>query len=307
LARAHSTVPSIRIAAVNRAPVRGDGGYVVYWMIAARRTRWNFALQRAVEWCRGLRRPLLVLEPLRAAYPWASDRLHAFALDGMADNAAAFARAGVRHHPYVEPADGAGKGLLEALAAHACVVVTDDFPHLFLPRMVAAAGARLPVLLEAVDSNGLLPLRAPQKAFATAYHFRRFLQKELPDHLYALPDADPLHRLEAAAPAVLPEDVERRWPAASPELLRRTPEALAALPIDHGVPPVELRGGTAAGGKVLGGFIRTAWRDMGRAATIRTRTRRAACRPTCTGDSSPRTRCSTRSRGAKDGRRIALG
>ncbi|HVG45940.1 MAG TPA: hypothetical protein VM890_14460, partial [Longimicrobium sp.] len=93
------TVPSIRIAAVNRAPVRGDGGCVVYWMIAARRTRGNVALQRAVVWCRKLGRPLLVLEPLRAGYPWASDRLHAFALDAMADNAAALARAGVRHHP----------------------------------------------------------------------------------------------------------------------------------------------------------------------------------------------------------------
>src|SRR5215218_10226419 len=121
--------------------------------------------------------------------------------------------------------------------------------------MVAAAGARLPVLLEAVDSNGLLPLRATEKAFATAYHFRRFLQKELPEHLYAVPDADPLRRLDAAPPIPIPAEIGRRWPAASPELLRRTPEALAALPIDHGVPPVELRGGAVAGGKVLRGFI----------------------------------------------------
>jgi deoxyribodipyrimidine photo-lyase len=256
LAPARSAVPPLRIAAVNRAPVRGDGGCVVYWMIAARRTRWNFALQRAVEWCSELGRPLVVLEPLRIGYPWVSDRLHAFALDGMADNAAAFARAGVRHHPYVEPADGAGKGLLEVLAADACVVVTDDFPHFFLPRMVAAAGARLSVLLEAVDSNGLLPLYAPQKAFATAYHFRRYLQKELPEHLYAVPDADPLLRLHPAPPAALPAEVERRWPAVSPGLLRRTPASLAALPIDHAVLPVELRGGAIAGGKVLRGFIR---------------------------------------------------
>lgn len=256
MAPAGSRVPPLRIAAVSRAPVRGDGGFVLYWMTAARRTRWNFALQRAVEWCRELGRPLVVLEALRAGYPYASDRLHAFALDGMADNAAAFARAGVRHHPYVEPEDGAGKGLLEALAAHACVLVTDDFPHFFLPRMVAAAGARLPVLLEAVDSNGLLPLRAAPKAFATAYHFRRFLQRELPEHLDAFPDADPLRRLPSAPPVALPLDVERRWPAVSPDLLRRTPEALATLPIDHAVPPVALRGGAVAGAKVLRAFVR---------------------------------------------------
>ena len=252
---ADSTVPAIRVAPVNRAPVRGDGGYVLYWMIAARRTRWNFALQRAVDWCRELGRPLLVLEPLRADYPHASDRLHAFALGGMADNAAAFARAGVRHHAYVEPAPGTGKGLLESLAARACMVVTDDFPHFFLPRMVAAAGARLPVRLEAVDSNGLLPLRAPSKAFATAYHFRRFLQKELPEHLYAAPQPNPLRRHPKLPPADLPPGIPQRWAAASTSLLRRDPSALASLPIDHAVAPVDLRGGPAAGAKVLRDFI----------------------------------------------------
>lgn len=252
---ARSAVPAIRIAAVNRAPVRGDGGFVLYWMIAARRTRWSFALQRALEWCRELDRPLLVLEPLRAAYPHASDRLHAFALAGMADNAVAFAAAGVRHHPYVEPADGAGKGLLEALADRACVVVTDDFPHFFLPRMVAAAGERLSVRLEAVDSNGPLPLRAAAKAFATTYLFRRFLQKELPEHLDATPVDRPL-RGYGHGLVEIPREILERWPRASAALLRREPSALASLPIDHGVPPVDLQGGATAGAKVLRSFVR---------------------------------------------------
>ncbi|MBV9109640.1 MAG: deoxyribodipyrimidine photolyase, partial [Gemmatimonadetes bacterium] len=182
-----SAVPALRIRAVNDAAARSDGDYVLYWMIASRRTRWSFALQRAVDWCMELRRPLVVLEAIRCDYRWASDRLHAFAIDGMADNAAAFARAGVRHHPYVEPARGAGKGLLEALAARACVVVTDEFPEFFLPRMVAAAGRRLSIRLEAVDGNGLLPLRATAKAHATAFHFRRLLQAELPEHLFHAP------------------------------------------------------------------------------------------------------------------------
>jgi len=252
---ADSTVPALRIAAVNRASVRGDGGYVLYWMIAARRPRWNFALQRAVDWCRELRKPLVVLEAVRIGYPHASDRLHAFALGGMADNAAAFARAGVRHHPYVEPAPGTGKGLLGTLAARACVVVTDDFPHVFLPRMVAAAAARLPVLVEAVDSNGLLPLRAAPKAFATAYHFRRFLQKELPEYLYATPEPNPLRRLPGLPLAELPPEIPQRWPAASASLLHGDSPALGSLPIDHAVRPVDLRGGPAVGAKVLREFI----------------------------------------------------
>jgi deoxyribodipyrimidine photo-lyase len=108
------SVPEIRIRSANNMPVRADGDFVLYWMIAARRTRWNFALQRAVERARALGKPLVVLEAVRCNYPWASDRLHRFILEGMADNAAAFANSPVLYHPYVEPARGAGKGLLES-------------------------------------------------------------------------------------------------------------------------------------------------------------------------------------------------
>jgi deoxyribodipyrimidine photo-lyase len=251
-----STVPEIRVRAVNDAPVRGDGEYVLYWMISARRTGWNFGVQRAVDHCRALGRPLVVLEGIRAGYPWASDRLHRFAIDGMSDNAARFARAGVRHHAYVEPEDGAGKGLLETLAARACIVVTDEFPEFFLPPMVEAAGRKLPVRLEAVDSNGLLPLRAADRAFSTAYHFRRFLHRELPEHLAAFPDPDPLARYDAGATASLPSEIAERWSAASAALLRGGAGTLDRLPIDHSVPPVDFRGGPVHAAKVLKSFLR---------------------------------------------------
>jgi deoxyribodipyrimidine photo-lyase len=251
--------PADRVAAVNAAPLRADGAYVLYWMIAARRAAYNFALQRATEHCAALGRPLVVLEALRCDYPHASDRLHAFALAGMADNAESFARTSVHHYPYVEPERGAGRGLLHALAEHACVVVTDEFPEFFLPRMVAAAGARLPVRLEQVDGNGLLPLRAAPRAFTHAHHFRRFVQGALPHHLAQRPAADPLQGaalppLTEAARAALAA-VEARWPRAAPELLRADAAALRALPIDHRVPPVELRGGSEAAARVLRRFV----------------------------------------------------
>ncbi len=44
-----TVVPEVRIRAVNDRPRRADGAFVLYWMIAARRRRANFALQRAVE------------------------------------------------------------------------------------------------------------------------------------------------------------------------------------------------------------------------------------------------------------------
>ena len=42
-----------------------------------------------------LDRPLLVFEPLRAGYQWASDRLHRFVIEGMGDNERAFGSRGI--------------------------------------------------------------------------------------------------------------------------------------------------------------------------------------------------------------------
>ena len=56
--------------------------------------------------------------------------------------------------------------------------------------MVSSVAERLPVRLELVDSNGLLPLRATDEVFPTAYAFRRYLQKELPPHLERMPKQD---------------------------------------------------------------------------------------------------------------------
>ena len=103
-----SRVPAVRIRLANAAPLRPGADYVLYWMTGARRTHYNFALERAIEWARALGRPLVVLEALRVAYPWANDRLHTFILQGMGDNARRFVAAGIAHLPYVEPTRGEG-------------------------------------------------------------------------------------------------------------------------------------------------------------------------------------------------------
>lgn len=253
-----TTVPSTRVQACNDADVRPEGDFVLYWMIAFRRTTWNFSLERALEWAGKLKKPLVLFEPLRVGYRWASDRLHRFVLDGMAERArrlALLGRRGVHYYPYIEPQPDADKGLLSALAKHACVVVTDEFPAFFLPRMVQAAAQRLRVRLEQVDSNGLLPLRAADRTFVTAQSFRRFLQKELPAHLGALPLPDPLADVRLPRLPSLPANVLHRWPPASEALLRGDARALAELPIDHSVGPVDYRGGTTAAHAAMRHFL----------------------------------------------------
>ncbi|MDT8341645.1 MAG: hypothetical protein RQ751_09060 [Longimicrobiales bacterium] len=253
-------VPPRRLHAFHDRPHRRDGAFVLYWMIGQRRLGWNFALDRAVAWARKLARPLVVLEALRHDYPWASARHHRFVLDGMRDHLDAARGRRFLYHPYVEPAPGAGKGLLEALADRACVVVTDHVPFYFLPRMIAAAAGRLPVRLEAVDSHGLLPLGEPERDFTTAHSFRIHLHKHLLDHLGEAPHPDPLAPapgppLPDPAPLTAPEGalapILARWPAASGALL----SGAASVRADARVAPVPFPGGPRAARARLERFL----------------------------------------------------
>jgi deoxyribodipyrimidine photo-lyase len=248
------SIPADRLRVVLDAPTEPTGRHVLYWMTSARRTGWNFGLQRAVDWSRELKKPLIVLEGLRCGYRWASDRIHRFVMDGMADNARRFERTRIGYFPYVEPTPGAGKGLLAALGKRACVVVTDEFPEFELPRMLAAAGRQLDIRFEAVDSNGLLPLATTDREFPTAHAFRRFLQKNLPPHLERFPKASPLAGARLA-PARIPSEVIRRWPPAFGRLPAGAPEAISALPIDHAVAPIDTRGGRTRARSRLRRFV----------------------------------------------------
>ena len=246
-------VPSIRIQSCNDAPVRADGAFVLYWMIAARRPGYNFGLQRAIELAVEHGVGLVVLEPLRCDYRWASDRLHRFVIDGMQANARAFDKPGIAYYPYIEPLKHAGRGLLGALAEYAVCVVTDEYPCFFLPHMVESAAQQLGVRVEQVDSNGLLPLRAAEREFTVAHSYRRFLQKQLSPHLSQLPRPDPLAGLNLP-PVNLPPGVVQRW---APATLNEVND-LSGLPIDHDVPPVQTSGGWSAARSHLEGWLHRA-------------------------------------------------
>jgi deoxyribodipyrimidine photo-lyase len=242
-------IPASRLRIACDRPVRPEGTYVLYWMIAFRRPHHNFSLDRAIGWAKELQRPLLIFEPLRSGYRWASDRLHGFVLQGMADNAACFAARQITYYPYVEPALDAGKGLLLALAKEACLVVSDDYPSFFVPNMLRSVEKKLTTRLELVDSNGLLPIHTPTKSFPTAYAFRRYLQKELPNHLLKMPAARPLHSNVGLTGAKVSPSILKRWPMADAALLRADSTALGKLPIDHSVTAAAFSGGFHAGTK----------------------------------------------------------
>ena len=241
------TVPSSRIRKLSSLPTNPDGAYVLVYMTATRRLSYNYTLERGVVLAREHGVPLVILEALRCGYLYASDRHHSFIVQGMAEHAQTLSGSPVLYHPWVEPEQGAGKGLLAAWAKQAVAVVTDDWPGFFLPRALKAAARHVPCAFEAVDSVGLLPLSASPKPFARAHDFRRFFQRNIGPHLEDMPDAEPLAALPAE-PRLreIPQHIAKRWPPASADLLSGRPDALRSLPIDHSVAPTDLTGGSTA-------------------------------------------------------------
>ena len=248
------SAPATRVRSLNTQPARPEAPYVLYWMIAHRRVSANFALQQAASLAIEWGRPLVIFEPLRVDYPWANDRLHRFVIDGMADQARALAGRAVTYLPHVERARGDGRRLFDQLCRDAAVVVTDDYPTFFLPEMVSRAAARLPVRLMAVDSNGLLPMRAAASPFSTAFAFRAHMQRTLRTHLEAWPAAMDWQALPPPVAWSPPPGVP---PCTATADLDQPERLIAALPIDHSVPAVPTRGGSTAAAAALARFVTT--------------------------------------------------
>ncbi len=250
-----SDVPIRRIRDGNPVSIASDGKCVIYWMTAFRRTHSNFALQFARDLAVSQKRPLVVLEPLRVRYRWASDRFHRFIIEGMRDTDADCENRPVLYYPYVEPNPGDGRGLLKSLAEIAGVIVTDDYPCFFHPRMIKAVSPRLKSALKLVDSNCLMPLAVADRTFTVAHSYRRWMQKELPKHLDEFPETDPLsspHLVEPRADLLAP--IYEKWPRANFDDLLAD-QGLADISIDHKVVPTGQCGGPHEARRRLDNFV----------------------------------------------------
>ena len=105
-------------------PVNEQGEFVLYWMTAQRRLRWNHALEHAADVAEKLEKPLIVIEPFSIDHSFASDRLVTFVAQGMLDNRDAFEGTGVRYIPWIETHRERGNGLLRR-----CLLYTSPSPR----------------------------------------------------------------------------------------------------------------------------------------------------------------------------------
>jgi deoxyribodipyrimidine photo-lyase len=220
--------------------------YVLYWMQMYKRSSHNHALTFAIRKANELKLPLVVYEGLKYYYPWASDRIHTFILEGVEQKRHTFDRLGIRYIFYLQKDEHSPKQTVGRLAKDAACIVTDDYPCFIIPEHNLRIAQRATVPVFAVDSNGVIPMSKFEKEEYAAYTIRPKIRKLLPDYLKAFSE----DRVEIEA-----GDLE----VDSPETVV-TDDNIAALvsecDIDHSVKPsAYYRGGTTNGRARLKKFV----------------------------------------------------
>jgi len=242
-------VDPARVRVVRDAPLPSRGKYVLYWCMVNQRVPHNHALDAAIALGNRLGLPVVCYHALRPDYPHASDRLHAFVLQGLDELGKAMRARGIPYWLELPKTPREHVPRLGRIGAHAAAVVSDWVPSFIIPGHLRGAAKALEIPLVAVDAACVVPMqRIPEKQVG-AYTLRPKLRKLWPEYLGKLPRGrDPDHARAA----------ERVDLGFSPmEAPGRLLEELGSFDIDHSVPPVEDRpGGRAAALGTLRSFVR---------------------------------------------------
>jgi deoxyribodipyrimidine photo-lyase len=236
-----------RVVTLNDKPVRQNARYVLYWMQMFKRVDANHSLIWAIRKANELRLPLVVYEGLKYYYPWASDRIHTFILEGVEEKRREFERLGIRYLFYLQQDGSSPRSVVAALSKDAALIVTDDFPCFIVPEHNRRTAERSEIAVHAVDSNGIIPMSKFDKEEYAAYTIRPKIKKMLDRYLVPVPE-DSVERSSIGI------DIDDGFETIV------TADNIASLvvgcDIDHSVTPSSsYHGGTANGRKRLSRFI----------------------------------------------------
>ncbi len=231
-------VDRARVHVIRDGEPNSLGVFVLYWCQVAHRVPYNHALQAAVALGNRLGKPVVCYHALRPDYPHASDRLHAFVLDGLEEFGRAMRDAGIPYWLELPKSPAEHRPRLKQLATRVAAVVSDWHPTFVVPRHLAAAARGLDVPLFAIDTTCVVPARLIPAAQVAAYALRPKLKKLWPHYLLQLPEGPaPAHAAAAAC-------IDPGFAAAeAPQKLRLELESFS---IDHSVSPVTARPGGRA-------------------------------------------------------------
>ncbi len=235
-----------RVIQLNDRPVNTNARYVLYWMQMYKRVDNNHSLIYAIRRANELRLPLVVYEGLKYYYPWASDRIHTFILEGVDEKRREFEQLGIRYVFYLQKDADAPKNTVAALAKDAALIVTDDYPCFIIPQHNRRVAERAEIPVYAVDSNGIIPMSKFDKEEYAAYTIRPKINKLLDRYLKPLP-SEAVDFPSVGVEVDCPETLVTEDNIAS---------LVAGCGIDHSVPASRhYKGGTNEGRKRLKKFV----------------------------------------------------
>ncbi len=148
-----------------------------------KRTRYNHALNFAIQEANKRRVPLVVYEGLKFYYPWANDRIHTFILEGIEEKRKEFETLGIKYLFYLQEDETFPKNTIDELAKAACLMVTDDFPCFIIPEHNRRIADKAKIPVYAVDSNGVIPMSKFDHEQYAAYTIRPRIKRMVPDYL----------------------------------------------------------------------------------------------------------------------------
>ena len=172
-----------RVVQLNDGEVNKNARYVLYWMQMYKRSSYNHALTFAIRKANELKLPLVVYEGLKYYYPWASDRMHTFILEGVKEKRRELERLGIRYVFYLQKDERSPKQTVAKLTKDAACIVTDDYPCFIIPEHNSRVSQRAGIPVYAVDSNGVIPMSKFEKEEYGAYTIRPKIRKLLPEYL----------------------------------------------------------------------------------------------------------------------------
>src|SRR5215207_950897 len=110
-----------RVVQLNEAETNTKARYVLYWMQMFKRVDSNHALIFAIRKANEMKLPLVVYEGLKYYYPWASDRIHTFILEGVEEKRKTFEKLGIRYVFYLQKDEQSPKQTVARIAKDAAL------------------------------------------------------------------------------------------------------------------------------------------------------------------------------------------
>ena len=218
-------------------------------MASTQRFEENWALRFATLEADRLGLPLLIHHGLDPSYPYASDRVHTFVMQGARELAARAATLGLTYRFALRRTRDDDRRVVDRIASRAALVVTDLYPTAGVLDRTLRFADRVACRVVMVDSVGIAPSAEFPNEQSAAFTMRGRLLKGLDNHLEEVEDRAPRRPLKESTLASL--DVE--WLDLSRVDIA---SEVARCEIDHEVGAVaEVTGGLAAARARLEEFV----------------------------------------------------